>query len=136
MSSYNPILVYRSLFRVIIALIFLLLLPLAIPPNSVAQKDGLHPEPSDGSPQGQLVSKQPGPIPRARWSEDWATLRNAAPFMMDDGQPSSGELQNPLKYIPLNKSGNSYLNLGGEYRLAYEQYDQANMGITNTGRQD
>jgi len=63
-------------------------------------------------------------------------LRNSASFMMADGHPSTDELTNPFKYIPLNKSGNSYLNLGGEYRLAYEQYDQANMGITNTGRQD
>jgi hypothetical protein len=123
-------------YRIVSLLLFLMLWPLAVPKKSMAQKVSLHPEPAAGVASSPPAVNQPRPIPRSRWSEDWSTLRNVAPFMMDDGQPSSGELRNPLKYIPLNKSGNSYLNLGGEYRLAYEQYDQANMGITDTGRQD
>jgi len=73
--------------------------------------------------------KQPRPIPRARWSEDWSVLRDTAPLTSDD-------FWRPVKYIPLGKRGDSYLSLGGEYRLAYELYERADMGISAIGRQD
>ena len=72
----------------------------------------------------QVVSAQdsiePAYAPRARWSEDWSSLRNFSPLVETEtpkvGQPTS------LKYIPLDDSGESYLSLGAEYRLAYEIY--------------
>jgi hypothetical protein len=42
----------------------------------------------------------------------------------------------PPKYIPLGKDGEAYLSFGGEYRLAYEIYDPADMGLSDIGRQD
>lgn len=73
--------------------------------------------------------QKPKPVPRARWSENWSAVRDNAPLTSDDSW-------RPSKYIPLNKSGNSYLSLGGEYRLAYEMYDPADMGISDIGHQD
>jgi len=81
------------------------------------------------------ASKRPGPIPRARWSEDWSTVGNPAP-LVDDGEVDSGEFWRPLKHIALDESGDSYLSLGGEARFAYEVYDDKDMGISDIGDQD
>ena len=84
---------------------------------------------------GVPFNDQPRPVPRERWSEDWSILRNVAP-LRDTAPPASAGFWQPIKYIPLNDSGDSYLSFGGEYRLAYEQYDKADAGISATGRQD
>ena len=86
----------------------------------------------------QVVSAQdpiePAYAPRARWSEDWSSLRNFSPLVETEipsaGQPTS------FKYIPLDDSGESYLSLGAEYRLAYEIYEDADMGISSINKQD
>lgn len=78
---------------------------------------------------------QPKPVPRARWSEDWSVLRDPAP-MQDIAAPMAHRWLRPIKNIPLNQSGDAYLSLGGEYRLAYELYDEADMGISEIGFQD
>ena len=62
-------------------------------------------------------------------------LRDITP-MRDTAPPASAGFWQPVKYIPLDKSGDSYLGFGGEYRLAYEQYDKADAGISATGRED
>jgi len=80
---------------------------------------------ADGTPD----LKEPKPILRARWSADWSVLRDEAPLTSDDSW-------RPYKFIPLNKSGDTYLSFGGEYRFAYEVYDQADMGTSDIGRQD
>jgi len=45
----------------------------------------------------------------------------------DDTSPSD---------LPPNESGDAYFSLGGKYRLAYELYDQVDMGISNIHGQD
>jgi hypothetical protein len=42
----------------------------------------------------------------------------------------------PIKFIPLKWSKESYLSFGGEFRLAYELYDEKDMGISDIGYQD
>jgi hypothetical protein len=81
------------------------------------------------------TAKQPRPTPRARWSEDWSVLRNPTP-MGEAPPPTAHHLLQPIKYIPFNESGDVYLSLGGEYRLAYELYDEASMGLSDIGTQD
>jgi hypothetical protein len=80
-------------------------------------------------------SDLPEPTPRARWSEDWSVLRDAAPL---SGESPGGvhRFVQPIKYIPLSQSGDFYLSLGGAYRIAYELYEEADMGISNVGFQD
>lgn len=69
----------------------------------------------------------PDTIPRARWGEGW--------FLYDPELLRDYPLLY-LKNIPLNKSGESNLSLGGEYRFTYELYDPADRGLTNTGKSD
>jgi hypothetical protein len=91
----------------------------------------------DTAPESPKAVQEPvpKPAPRARWSEDWSTLRDITP--LEDAPPPTGyRFLQPIKYIPLNKSGDAYLSLGGEYRLAYELYDKVDMGISNIRRQD
>jgi hypothetical protein len=81
-----------------------------------------------------LAPRPPKPLLRARWSEDWSVLRETP---LQDTEPSTDDgLLRPIKYIPLNKGGDCYLSLGGEYRIAYEMYDEADMGISDIGHQD
>jgi len=126
---------YRALYRLVIILLFGALLLLVVPNNSAAQKDNLQPEPSIGITEDKSDEKLPGPNPRARWSEDWSTWGDLAP-LIGTGPLPSGKFWRPLKNIPLNKNGETYLNLGGEARLAYELYDEKDMGISDIGYQD
>ena len=81
-----------------------------------------------------LEPRAPKPLLRARWSEDWSVLHE---IPLQDTKPSTDDgFLRPIKYIPLNKSGDCYLSLGGEYRIAYEMYDEADMGISDIGYQD
>lgn len=73
-------------------------------------------------------SDLPTYIPRGRWSEDWSVL--------NDPDRTIDNSWLPLKHITLNEDGTNYLSLGGEYRLAYESYDKADRGLTDTGFQD
>ena len=77
---------------------------------------------------------EPAYAPRARWSEDWSSLRDFSPLL--DTETPSAEPPTSFKYIPLDDSGENYLSLGAEYRLAYEIYDDADMGISSIGKQD
>ena len=125
----------RAFYRIIVILLFCSFLSLVIPNNGAAQNDYLYPVPSIEKPKDKPDPKQPGPKPRARWSEDWSTWGDLAP-LLDTEPVSTGEFWRPLKNIPLNKSGDTYLNLGGEARLAYEIYDDKDMGISDIGYQD
>jgi hypothetical protein len=51
---------------------------------------------------------------KLRYDEDWSYLRD--PARRDD-------FWDPIKYIPLDRTGHSYLSFGGEARLRYELYD-------------
>jgi hypothetical protein len=126
---------YCSICRIVIILIFGSLISLAAPESGAASNDYLQPEPSTGITEDKPAPKQPGPNPRARWSEDWSTWGDLAP-LVDIEQPPSDEFWRPLKHIPLNESGHSYLSFGGEARLAYELYDDKDMGISDIGYQD
>lgn len=55
----------------------------------------------------------------SRQDEDWSVLR---------GQTNRTDLFNPVKFIPLNRSGSSWLTLGGEARERYEYFDNYNWG--------
>ena len=68
--------------------------------------------------------RQPSEIPTApyqplRYDEDWSFLRNPA---------RRRDFFDPVKYIPLNTGGDSYLSLGGEARERYEYYRNVNFG--------
>ena len=65
---------------------------------------------------------------RARWSEDWS--------LTNDPDRAIENIRFPLKHVKLNKKGTNYLSLGGEYRLAYESYDKADRGVSDTGCQN
>ena len=111
---------------------FISLVLLLTPAYTLAQTDGL---PDESTVAKNAPIKQPGPIPRARWSEDWSVFGDPAP-LVDSEEPPAGEFWRPLKHIPLNESGESYLSLGAEARLAYERYDDRDMGISDIGNQD
>jgi hypothetical protein len=85
--------------------------------------------------EGSPAPEQPKPVPRARWSEDWSLVRDLTP-LRDTPPPAPYAFLRPIKYIPLNESGDAYLSLGGGYRLAYELYDQVDSGISNIRTQD
>jgi hypothetical protein len=88
--------------------------------------------PSSGSAEeegGEPSWKPPDPVRRARWSEEWSAPPENVLLL-------SGDEWRPPKHIPLGKSGEAYLSFGGEYRLAYEIYDPADMGLSDVGRQD
>jgi hypothetical protein len=57
-----------------------------------------------------------------RYTEDYGYLRDPAARTRD---PFALE---PLKFIPLDKSGDVYLTLGSEFRLRYERYENNNWG--------
>ena len=125
----------RVVFGTKFILLFCSILSLVVPNNSAAQNDYLYSDPSLGKTIDESASKQPGPNPRARWSEDWSTWGDLAPLIATE-PVSTGEFWRPLKHIPLNESGESYLSFGGEARLAYELYDEKDMGISDIGYQD
>jgi hypothetical protein len=101
----------------------------------MAQEGNIPVEGSAEQPKNKPAPKQPGSKPRERWSEDWSTIGDPAPLFGTD-QPPIDNFWRPLKYIPLNKSGETYLSLGGESRLSYEFYDDKDMGISDIGYQD
>jgi hypothetical protein len=51
---------------------------------------------------------------KLRYDEDWTYLRDPAKHT---------DVWDPIKYIPLDATGDSYLSFGGEARLRYELYD-------------
>src|SRR5437762_10835751 len=55
----------------------------------------------------------------SRQDEDWSVLRD--PALRTD-------LFDPVKFIPLNRDGSSWLTLGGEARERYEYFENANWG--------
>jgi hypothetical protein len=89
----------------------------AICNNSTAQTDSEVTAKEKNSPATDI----PKPVPRARWSEDGSTFGDASPLLYPENSPYDF-FWGPIKSIPLHKSEESYLNLGGELRLAYEFY--------------
>lgn len=64
----------------------------------------------------------PGYMPKFyRWDEDYGWLKNrpALPFLLR------------LKFLPLTNSGETYVSLGGEYRLRFDSYDHPDFGVRN-----
>ena len=55
-----------------------------------------------------------------RYREDWSVLADPA--------KQTGRWTEPLKYIPLDKSGTDYLTTGIELRERYEGYDGLQWG--------
>lgn len=63
--------------------------------------------------------KAPPPYGAVRWDEDYTYLRDPA---------AAADFWDPIKYIPLNDTGDVYLSLGGQARYRYEWWDDANFG--------
>jgi len=83
----------------------------------------------------ERTSEEPAPVLRARWSEDWSILRDPAPI--DESSTSiTPRFLRRLKFLPLNEEGDIYLSFGGEYRLAYELYDETGFDVSDVGYQD
>ena len=126
---------YCNVWPLIIFLFCCAHMLLVVPPNGAwAQSDNLSEDISqkqDANPDIQ----RPKPIPRARWSEDWSTFGNVNPLLYPE-VTSTNNFWDPIKYIPLNESGETYLSFGGEARLAYEVYDDKDMGISDIGDQN
>jgi len=59
------------------------------------------------------------PYKLLRYDEDYSSLRD--PLKRTD-------LWDPLKFIPLNKTGDAFLSLGGEFRFRYEWIQNLNWG--------
>ena len=141
---------YHSLSQLIIVLLVSSLFSVVVPRITAAQQalvladnpapdsaEETEPAPSEKAAEKTMPHplEQPGPTPRARWSEDWSSLGNLA-SLEDTEPPLYDEFWLPIKYIPLDESGETYLSLGGEARLAYEVYDEKDSGISDIGRQD
>ncbi|WP_342640289.1 alginate export family protein [Rhodoligotrophos ferricapiens] len=65
-------------------------------------------------------SPNPPPLTALRYGEDYSYLA--------DPDARMGTWWEPLKYIPLDESSETYLTLGGEFRLRYEVYKNNNWG--------
>jgi hypothetical protein len=61
------------------------LILLLTPAYTLAQSDGLLEEPTVAN---NVPIKQPGPIPRARWSEDWSVFGDPAPLVDSEESPA------------------------------------------------
>jgi hypothetical protein len=72
------------------------------------------------SSMGYAQSRQPAPLTPTRYNEDYSYLA--------DPNAHSGAWWEPLKYIPLNETGDVYLTMGAEARLRYEGYQNNNWG--------
>ena len=55
----------------------------------------------------------PAPLKQLRYDENYAYLRDPA---------NGSDYLDPIKFVPLNNEGDSYLTLGGEIRERYEYY--------------
>src|SRR3954467_10292768 len=69
--------------------------------------------------EGQIIvppesAEKPRVYQRLRYDEDYTYLRDPA---------KRSDVWDPIKYIPLNDTGDSYLSLGGEARERYELYN-------------
>ena len=62
----------------------------------------------------------PPPFLQLRYDENYAYLRDPA---------NRAELLDPIKFIPLDSRGDSYLTLGGEVRERYEYYHNSQWGL-------
>src|SRR5258708_12826736 len=76
--------------------------PLLLANNSRADDAPLHPQ-----------------FKLSRQDEDWSVLRD--PALRTDAF-------DPVKFIPMNRDGSSWLTLGGEVRPRYEYFDNFNWG--------
>lgn len=73
-----------------------------------------------GSAHAQSRQPSPPPLTMLRDDEDYAYLRDPA--------ARTGAWWEPLKYIPLNKTGDVYVTVGAELRLRYEGYENNTWG--------
>src|SRR4051794_4755555 len=54
-----------------------------------------------------------------RWEEDYSGLKN---------QTTPHDFFDPIKYIPLNRAGDSYLSFGGQMRYRYDYFNNPTFG--------
>ena len=81
---------------------------------------------------GQLVQHEPHERPAyhdRRFEEDWSVLR-------DRDALSPRDPFDRLKFIPLSKSGGSWLTLGGQIRLREENYREFQLGASTPSQSD
>ena len=73
---------------------------------------------AEGPRPGSGVGPPP-PYAPLRWPEDYSYLKDPA---------KRADLFDPIKYIPLNATGDWYLSLGGQARYRYESFNNNNFG--------
>jgi Alginate export len=81
-----------------------------------------------GPVHAQSSAPPPPPLTTRHYDEDYLYLRDPA--------ARTGAWWEPLKYVPLNATGDVYLTLGAELRLRYEHFENNNWGqgpATNDG---
>jgi hypothetical protein len=76
-----------------------------------------------GALSAQAAEQGPVPPPAykpLRYDEDYRALRTST---------SANDLWDPLKYIPLNEKGTSYLSIGGDIRERFESFSNPFFGL-------
>jgi hypothetical protein len=79
---------------------------------------------ADAHAQEEPSPDRPPPFALLRYDEDYSYLR--------DPSARTGDLLSlePIKFIPLNPTGDWYLSMGGEVRGKYEFYNNPNFGLS------
>src|SRR5688572_28696688 len=91
-------------------------LAMAVPCVCAAQSTTA-PAPAPVSPKPGTGSGPPPPYTPVRYNEDYSYLKDP---------DKRTDFFDPIKYIPLNESGDVYLSLGGQFRERYEYFNNAN----------
>src|ERR1044072_8749374 len=69
--------------------------------------------------KGAEIKSSPPPYKQLSYDENYSYLRTAR----------GNDLFDPIKYIPLNQSGDFYLSFGGEARVRYEYFHNPQWGL-------
>ena len=81
----------------------------ATPPAAPSPAPSAAPAPTPAA----KVTSVPAPYTVLRWNEDYTYLRDPA---------ARTDFFDPIKYIPITKSGQTYLSLGGQVRERFEDF--------------
>lgn len=108
-------------FVVLLALVFSVSLASLSAAEATASAAVKSSDPKEVKPTASKPAfKRPAYNPVSRWKEDWSGLRG-----LDRSQ--TGDLFDPIKFIPLNADGSIWLSLGGGVRGRLETF--ANFGF-------
>ena len=106
-----------------VAALFIVAAASAAPCIAQSASPAATPQASRGSLDLQAAPQSPYQL--LRFNEDWSFLRDPA---------QRHDSFDPVKYIPLNAAGTTYLSFGGEARERYEYYSRAAFGRAPSSR--